>query len=605
MFKLFRALGLGIGIWGVALLLCNRAVAIEAIATEIANTEPNTTSLETIASSTPETQESPGANSTELSPIDVSIDVSSVAVLSEPTRAATDTNLPEAPVIESVIETELSEKATTIAQTPDDLEPTSLDELEADSMEQVTSVTQLSDVQPTDWAFQALESLVERYGCIAGYPDSTFRGNRALSRYEFAAGLNACLNRINQLIQTSTGELASQEDLATLQRLQTEFAPELATLLTRVGNLEASVTQLEEQRFSTTTRLRGEILFAVSGVGGGEINNQDVDANVVLSNRVELNLDTSFSGQDLLRTRLAAQNTPNFAEVTGTNFAKLSFTGNNENDIQLGALFYRYPVTEQAIVYFGLIGIGFGDFTPTLNPYVNNSLLAAVSNFAGESQLFGLNGGTGFGLEYRISRAVRLSLGYLASNTNQAETGLFGGRYGAIAQVTLYPTDSLSVGLTYIHSYNIVTGKGSRNAEDPFNGAALSTNAYGLQASYQVSPNFNISGWTGLINARAESEPHKGSDAKIFTWALSFALPDVGGLGNLLGFVIGQPPKAIENDVVGREDPDTSLHLEAFYRYQLTDNIAITPGFFVITNPEHNANNDLIYVGTVRTSFVF
>lgn len=43
---------------------------------------------------------------------------------------------------------------------------------------QVTSVSQLSDVQPTDWAFQALQSLVERYGCIAGYPNGTYRGNR-------------------------------------------------------------------------------------------------------------------------------------------------------------------------------------------------------------------------------------------------------------------------------------------------------------------------------------------------------------------------------------------------------------------------------------------
>src|SRR5919199_5534672 len=61
-------------------------------------------------------------------------------------------------------------------------------------MEQVTSVSQLSDVKPSDWAFEALRSLVERYGCIAGYPNGTFRGNRAMSRYEFAAGLNACLN---------------------------------------------------------------------------------------------------------------------------------------------------------------------------------------------------------------------------------------------------------------------------------------------------------------------------------------------------------------------------------------------------------------------------
>ncbi|MGB3636575.1 MAG: iron uptake porin, partial [Rivularia sp. (in: cyanobacteria)] len=61
-------------------------------------------------------------------------------------------------------------------------------------MSQVTNVNQLSDVQPTDWAFQALQSLVERYGCIAGYPNGTFRGNRAMTRYEFAAGLNACLD---------------------------------------------------------------------------------------------------------------------------------------------------------------------------------------------------------------------------------------------------------------------------------------------------------------------------------------------------------------------------------------------------------------------------
>jgi hypothetical protein len=71
-------------------------------------------------------------------------------------------------------------------------------------MAQVTSVSQLSDVRPTDWAFQALQSLVERYGCIAGYPDRTYRGNRAITRYEFAAGLNACMDRVNELIAAAT-----------------------------------------------------------------------------------------------------------------------------------------------------------------------------------------------------------------------------------------------------------------------------------------------------------------------------------------------------------------------------------------------------------------
>jgi hypothetical protein len=104
---------------------------------------------------------------------------------------------------------------------------------------QVTSVSQFSDVQPTDWAFQALQSLVERYGCIAGYPNGTYRGNRALTRYEFAAGLNACLDRVNELIATATADLVTKEDLATLQRLQEEFSAELATLRGRVDALEA------------------------------------------------------------------------------------------------------------------------------------------------------------------------------------------------------------------------------------------------------------------------------------------------------------------------------------------------------------------------------
>ena len=79
-----------------------------------------------------------------------------------------------------------------------DLDITSLDEIgSSDDVGQVTSVSQLSDVQPTDWAFQALQSLVERYGCIAGYPNGTFRGNRSATRYEMAAALNACLDQIS------------------------------------------------------------------------------------------------------------------------------------------------------------------------------------------------------------------------------------------------------------------------------------------------------------------------------------------------------------------------------------------------------------------------
>ncbi|MGB3509931.1 MAG: iron uptake porin, partial [Microcoleaceae cyanobacterium] len=139
--------------------------------------------------------------------------------------------------------------------------PTNKENEYSDPLGQITSVEQLSDVQPTDWAFQALQSLVERYGCIAGYPDGSFRGNRAITRYEFAAGLNACLERIQQLIAVQTADLITQEDLAVLERLQENFAIELADIKGRVDALEARADVLAGQQFSTTTKLSGQIVM--------------------------------------------------------------------------------------------------------------------------------------------------------------------------------------------------------------------------------------------------------------------------------------------------------------------------------------------------------
>ncbi|MBD1193167.1 iron uptake porin, partial [Vulcanococcus sp. Clear-D1] len=129
------------------------------------------------------------------------------------------------------------------------------------SADQVTSITQFSDVQPTDWAYQALSNLIERYGCVAGYPNGTYRGSRAMTRYEAAALLNACLDRITEV----TDEL---------KRLMAEFEKELAVLKGRVDGLEAKVGELEATQFSTTTKLSGLATFVVgaNAFSGSAIN---------------------------------------------------------------------------------------------------------------------------------------------------------------------------------------------------------------------------------------------------------------------------------------------------------------------------------------------
>ncbi|MFN9533975.1 MAG: iron uptake porin, partial [Pseudanabaena sp.] len=217
----------------------------------------------------------------------------------------------------------------------------------------VTSVSQLSDVRPTDWAFTALQSLVERYGCIAGYPDRTFRGKQATSRYEFAAGLNACLDKINEIISAGLADKVSKQDLATLQKLQEEFAAELATLRGRVDALDAKTAKLEAQQFSTTTKLRGEAIFGLVGGSDGTTTTGVDKTNIAFNYRVRLNLDTSFTGKDLLRTRLQASNTANFTDLAGSNSTRLSYDGfaTSANNFEINRLYYRFPVGDNFKVY--------------------------------------------------------------------------------------------------------------------------------------------------------------------------------------------------------------------------------------------------------------
>ncbi|ARV57862.1 hypothetical protein BZZ01_03740 [Nostocales cyanobacterium HT-58-2] len=484
---------------------------------------------------------------------------------------------------------------------------------------QVTSVSQLSDVQPTDWAFVALQSLVERYGCIAGYPNGTYRGNRVMTRYEFAAGLNACLDRVNELIATSTASSVMKEDLVTLQKLQEEFAGELATLRSRVDTLEARTTELEANQFSTTTKLSGEAIFAIAGVFGGDAadgdnnpnNNPDLQDNLILAERVRLNLDTSFTGKDHLKMRLQARNlTPFQDRETGTRMTRLSFDGNENNQFRISELYYSFPVGDKVKVVVAPIKTDLNDFVESLSPFESSSR-GNISAFGRFNPVYRSLGGAGLSVTYDFSKRANFTLAYLAGNAADPteKNGLFDGNYGALAQLTFEPIKNLDVGLTYVHAYNAggsnsgvnLTGNtGSANARRPFGNVATSLDSFGLETYWRISPKFILSGWFGYSFANSEISD---DSADILNYSVGLAFPDFGGEGNLAGIIFGMPPKVINSSLI--DDPDTSLHIEAFYRLQVTDNIAITPGVFVITNPEHNTNNDTIFVGTVRTTFRF
>ena len=576
--------------------------------------------------------------------------------------ASTDNTTKTTSVFTAVTPIETAQKTDLLAQAqPQQTNVNSLDQInkygnegKGNSQGQVTSVSQFSDVQPTDWAFQALQSLVERYGCIAGYPNGTYRGNRALTRYEFAAGLNACLDRVNELIATATADLVRKEDLATLQRLQEEFSAELATLRGRVDNLEARTAELEANQFSTTTKLVGEAIFAVTDAFGDQVDSRN---NTVLQNRIRLDLQTSFTGRDVLHTRLAAGNAGRFDLGAGNvNDVNSTFEGtqtfnviggsNASNGVALDWLAYYVPIGP-AQLYVAATGGVHADYAATNNPYFEDydGGNGALSTFASQNPIYRIGGGAGaalnipFGRSGGILKPSSITVGYLASDNptpnggNQGPnvptpgSGLFGGNYAALGQLNFNLGERIALAATYVHGYH---GAGStlfdaggfggtgdiaspttgltRNTNIPlvgtrqanFNETATSSNSYGASVAFRPSDRLSISGFVSYHDLNSQGA---NNDREAWSYGAGIALPDFGRKGNVLGIFAGAEPYSFNR--AGRGQRDVPYHIEGFYKYRVSDNISITPGVIWLTSPGQSNNNDDAIIGTLRTTFTF
>ncbi len=585
---------------------------------------------------------------------------------------------------------------------------------------QVTSVSEFVDVKPTDWAFLALQSLVERYGCIVGLPTNppTYQGRRATTRFEFAAGLNACLDRINELIAAAVEPLATKEDLLVMQKLQEEFAAELSIIRGRVDALEARTALLEQQQFSTVTKLRSEIIFAPYGVADTEVaynrienallsgnrnftgaltagagrgavvaagaNPRGLKANtadkIAFGYRVRLNFDTSFTGNDLLRVRLQAGDLANLNAATGANQARLGFDAGEGGNTVLNRMFYRFSFDRgRGTVMIAAAGTEHDDFYDAYTPLAS-SAAGSISRFGRFNPLFyRAGGGTGAGafVGYKFNDIFRVDAGYLAYNPGVAlsaanpDLGLFGSNYTASLMLGVEPLRNFKFGVggTYVYNENVtnsdagattaaginLTGStGTDFAINPFNPAgtpglapitrtAVNMQTVNLMFQWRALPIFTVAGWFGYGWVQGESDTavpvaagvgavKQGTRrANLLTAALQFIFPDVfGRRGDTAALVVGIPPYVtasqwnggtattgnIPAGVAGASNTqgprklnlrDTSVpvHLEAFYRFQVNKYIQVTPGAFVVLNPNGQDTNDPIVVYTIRTTFTF
>ncbi|RCJ37745.1 S-layer protein [Nostoc punctiforme NIES-2108] len=502
---------------------------------------------------------------------------------------------------------------------------------------QVTSVSQLSDIKPTDWAFQALQSLVERYGVIAGYTDGTFKGDRSLTRYEFAAGLNAALDRLNELIATSTTDLVKREDLDTIKKLQEQFSPELAQLRGRVDSLEARSAKLEATQFTTTTKLigRSQIVLGEVIAGNNVVTKRPAPHNATLQGSTTLRLNTSFNGKDSLGITIGGGNIESLGQtragLLGTYEGRTADNSSitfARNTIILSGVRYRFlpfPKT-QVNIYPLSDGASEIGLSGPINPYFESSSATGangISRFSRRSLVYNYgDSGPGIAILQGLGKQVQFGIAYSAPNGGNPTTnnGLFTGRYLALAQLIYYSANkNFRVAATYVNTYsppntlgfsgtNFGPAVGSNLVNSTVPGVATLGNLYGLQAFYQVNSKLAINAWVSYGVHRYLGR----GDAEAMDWAVGLAFPDLFSEGALGGILVGMEPKLISlsNNVnlgkgLGQADRDTSLHVEAFYQYKIGDHIEVTPGLIWITAPDSDASNPDSLFAWVRTVFRF
>ena len=451
--------------------------------------------------------------------------------------------------------------------------------------EQVTSVSQFSDVKPTDWAYQALSNLVERYGCVAGYPNGTFAGGQSMTRYEAAALLNACLDRVTEV----TDEL---------KRLANEFSAELAVLRGRVSSLETKVGQLEATQFSTTTKLKGEANFVLGGVPGAKTVAGANVGNTAFNYDLRLNFDTSFTGKDLLRTRLRSGNFSAQPFGSSSSILKLDKAETYENQVVLDRLYYSFPALAKGV-------------TLTAGPLVRNTEMAWIPSayrseildffaVAGAPGVYNKATGAGFGALWSQGKTGLVAgVNYVAQNGDNSDTGVFDETSGlnTLAQIGYrgknwgaafgyrYGTEGTSV-----RTYNGLNGASGTLVP------GQTSNGYAINAYWQPTQ----SGWVPSISASYGWNTVSGTESAATdsqSWFAGLQWSDVFAKGNSAGIAVGQAPTG--------EDLEDATMLEIFYKYQVSDNISITPAIFYASDNQRLIGDASKWGGVIQTKFTF
>jgi hypothetical protein len=419
-----------------------------------------------------------------------------------------------------------------------------------------------------------------------------------------------------------------------------------------VDGLEARVGELEATQFSTTTKLKGKANFvmgATKALGDNPGNMKD-DYNAeygafTFSYDLRLGLKTSFTGKDLLFTRLRVGNQGDASvwDGNGVGLNKLDTGAPGGNAVEIDRLYYRFPLGSGFKAQIGALTRNTEMMGYKASAYAKGGqkVLDFFGGSLGTPGVWNKETGSGFGLIYTNKKSAgkgnpywTLAANYIADSGEGEDSNPNSGGFmtdNSEANITsqiAYGTKrwGLAAGYRYgqcgakFRTGTEFAGKGDTSCTvENKDGKEVRSDADSHNWSLHAFWRPEESGMIPSISAGVGASYSNGNDdwedateiREMASWMVGLTWNDVFQKKNALGAAIGQPRFVTKVDRKGESDfvADGNYAMELWYKFQVTNKIAVTPAIYWLSRPYGFETPDDksvgVFGGVVQTVFKF
>ena len=373
-----------------------------------------------------------------------------------------------------------------------------------------------------------------------------------------------------------------------------EVSEDIANLKGRIDGLEVQQREFEAGGFSDTTTLDGKTIFAV---GALENESGDLKEGTMFQYTYQMNLNTSFTGDDNLYVRLKSGNSKKNSSPFATSSAGsyLSSTNTNEDDLKIDKIWYTFPIGDSNTVWVGprienyyMHGASPSIYSPTLKQF----------KLGGNGAAYGASTNTGIGWAYNADNGFSLSSNVVSKTAGDTTGFLTDDSPTNWSTQIAYTTDSYHISLINAMKYDWSDSYYSTTL-----GKARSGNStnYGLRGYWRPDDSGSavpeISAGYDISTVDDQSQDTNAYFVGL-TWKDTFQADDK------IGVAFGQPQT--------RDDEDSSpFTWEAYYSFKPNDSTEVRPTIFGYTDATGDAaadgtNAPFDYTGVVlETTFKF